>query len=408
MTDRMVIVGASLAGLRAAQAVRKAGHEGPMTLVGGEVHLPYDRPPLSKAYLEAGEDGPESPTFRSEDELRGELELDLRLDTWATGLDAGRKMLSLEGAGGGELEYGSLVIATGAKARTLPGTEELAGVHTLRTLDDAVAIRAAFDAGARVVVVGAGFIGSEVAAGARKRGLPVTVLEALPVPLVRSVGEQMGRACAQLHLANGTDLRCGVKVTGLCSADGRVTGVSLDDGSTIPADLVVVGTGVAPNTDWLAGSGVTLHERDGGIVCDETLATGVAGVYAAGDVAHFPHPLFDGLVMRLEHWTNAAEQGMLAARNAINPAEAKPAAGVPYFWSDWYDSRIQFVGIPQADEIRVVSEELGEDKFLALYRRGDRLTGCISIDRPTQIMKYRRMIAQSKSWADSLEFAGVG
>ncbi|MDT7684019.1 MAG: hypothetical protein QOG57_4329, partial [Pseudonocardiales bacterium] len=150
MTDRMVIVGASLAGLRAAQAARKAGHEGSMTLVGGEVHLPYDRPPLSKAYLDASVDGPESPTFRSEAELRDELELDLRLNTWATGLDAGRKMLSLEGAACGELEYGSLVIATGAKARTLPGTEELAGVHTLRTLDDAVAIRAAFDAGARV------------------------------------------------------------------------------------------------------------------------------------------------------------------------------------------------------------------------------------------------------------------
>jgi NADPH-dependent 2,4-dienoyl-CoA reductase/sulfur reductase-like enzyme len=407
VAERFVVVGASLAGLRAAQTARKSGYDGALTLVGGEVHLPYDRPPLSKAYLEAGADEPEDPTYRTDEELRTELgELaDLRLGTWATGLDPDRRVISL--SDGTELEYTAAVIATGAKPRTLPGTEELAGVHTLRTLDDAVAIRAAFDAGARVVVVGAGFIGSEVAAGARKRGLPVTVLEALPVPLVRSVGEQMGRACAQLHLANGTDLRCGVKVTGLCSADGRVSGVSLDDGSTIPADLVVVGTGVAPNTDWLAGSGVTLHERDGGIVCDETLATGLPGVYAAGDVAHFPHPLFDGLVMRLEHWTNAAEQGMLAARNAINPAEAKPAAGVPYFWSDWYDSRIQFVGIPQADEIRVVSEELGEDKFLALYRRGDRLTGCISIDRPTQIMKYRRQIMKSGTWAEALEFAGV-
>jgi NADPH-dependent 2,4-dienoyl-CoA reductase/sulfur reductase-like enzyme len=406
VSDRFVVVGASLAGLRAAQSARRAGFTGPMTLVGGEEHLPYDRPPLSKDYLES--EAPRTPTFRTQEELHEELDAELMLSTWATGLDGERKVLSVSGVNGtAELEYGSLVIATGAAARTLPGADKLAGVFTLRTLDDAIAVRSALESGARTVVVGAGFIGSEVASGARKRGLPVTVLEALPVPLVRSVGEQMGRACAQLHRANGTDLRTGVMVTGLESQDGRVTGVSLDDGSTVPADLVVVGTGVAPCTEWLASSGVQLHERDKGIICDETLSVGLPGVYAAGDVAHFPHPLFDGQVMRLEHWTNAAEQGALAAKNALNPTEAKPAAGVPYFWSDWYGSRIQFVGIPQAEEIRVISEELGEEKFLALYRRGDRITGCITIDRPAQVMKYRRMIAQSKSWTEALEFAGV-
>ncbi|MBO0878075.1 MAG: FAD-dependent oxidoreductase, partial [Pseudonocardia sp.] len=288
VTDRLVIVGASLAGLRAAQAARRAGFTGPLTLVGGEPHLPYDRPPLSKEYLDATDDGPEDPTYRTEEQLRDELGLDLRLGTWATGLDAERKVVEL---GERSLEYGALVIATGAVPRTLPGVAELAGVHTLRTVDDAVAIRSALDAGARTVVVGAGFIGSEVASSARRRGLPVTVLEALPVPLVRAVGEQMGRACAELHRAHGTDLRCGVKVTGLTgSADGRVTGVSLDDGSEVAADLVVVGTGVTPCTRWLAGSGVRLHERDGGIVCDRTLATGLPGVYAAGDVVHLPHP----------------------------------------------------------------------------------------------------------------------
>jgi len=408
VSDRFVVVGASLAGLRAAQAARRAGFAGTLTMVGGEPHLPYDRPPLSKDYLEAKQDGPATPTFRTEDELRTELDLDLRVSTWAVGLDPARSVVTLAGPDGEyELDYRYLVIATGADARTLPGADELAGVHTLRTLDDAVAVRAALDAGARTVVVGAGFIGSEVASGARKRGLDVTVLEALPVPLVRSVGEDMGRACALLHQAHGTDLRCGVKVLGLEGEDGKVTGVTLDDGTTIPADLVVVGTGVAPNTGWLDGSGVRLHERDKGIVCDETLSTGLPGVYAAGDVAHFPHPLFDGTLMRLEHWTNAAEQGALAAKNALNPDEAKPAAGIPYFWSDWYDSRIQFVGIPQAEEIRVVSEELGEDKFLALYRRGDKITGCITIDRPSQVMKFRRMIAQSKTWDEALEFAGV-
>jgi NADPH-dependent 2,4-dienoyl-CoA reductase/sulfur reductase-like enzyme len=407
--ERLIVVGASLAGLRAVQAARKAGHTGPLTLVGGETHLPYDRPPLSKAYLDAGEDGPEDPTFRTEEELRGELDVDLRLGTWASGLDAGRKVVELSSETGPDsLEYGALIVATGAAARTLPGAEKLAGVHTLRTLDDAIAIRAALEAGARTVVVGAGFIGSEVASGARKRGLPVTVLEALPVPLVRSVGEQMGRTCAELHRAHGTDLRCGVKVTGLeGSPEGRVTGVALDDGSVVPADLVVVGTGVKPCTEWLDGSGVSLHERDGGIICNADLSTGVDGVWAAGDVAHFPNPLFGDLVMRLEHWTNASEQGMLAAKNALNPAEAKPSASVPYFWSDWYNSRIQFVGVPQAEEIRVISEELGEEKFLALYRRGDRVTGVITIDRPAQIMKYRRLIMQGKSWDEALEFAGV-
>jgi NADPH-dependent 2,4-dienoyl-CoA reductase/sulfur reductase-like enzyme len=401
-------VGGSLAGLRAAQAARRAGFDGPLTMISGEPHLPYDRPPLSKDYLDASDHEPTTPTFRTEDELREELDLDLRLNTWATALDGDRQLLTVTGPDGThDLEYRYLVIATGADARTLPGADQLTGVHTLRTLDDAVAVREALDRRARTVVVGAGFIGSEIASGARKRGLDVTVLEALPVPLVRSVGEDMGRACAALHRTHGTDLRCGVKVTGLLGAGGAVTSVELDDGTRIPADLVVVGTGVTPNTCWLANSGIRLHERDNGIVCDETLSAGLPGVYAAGDVAHFPHPLFDRTLMRLEHWTNAAEQGALAAKNALNPRQAKPATAVPYFWSDWYGSRIQFVGIPQAEEIRVISEELGEEKFLALYRRGDRITGAITIDQPAQIMKYRRLIAQAVPWSEALKFAGL-
>lgn len=406
MSERLVIVGASLGGLRAADAARKAGHTGPITLVGAEPHVPYDRPPLSKAYLEERE--PVVPTFKVENQLRHEMNLDLRLSTQATGLDSDRKVLRLRsGDWGDEIDYDKLIIATGAVARTLPDIDGLAGVHTLRTLDDAIAVRRALDTGSRVVVVGAGFIGSEVASCARKRGLDVTVLEALPVPLVRSVGEEMGKACAELHRTNGTDLRCGVKVVGLESANGAVTGVALDDGSLVPADVVVVGAGAAPATGWLTGSGVPLHERDGGVVCDAYLRTGVDGVYAIGDVAHFQNPLFDNMLMRLEHWSNASEHGELAAHNALMPDTAKPAATVPYFWSDWYTNKIQFVGIPQAEEIRVVSRELGEDKFLALYRRGDRITGCITIDRPSQVMKFRRLIAQSKPWSDALELAGI-
>ncbi|ALE75795.1 pyridine nucleotide-disulfide oxidoreductase [Pseudonocardia sp. EC080610-09] len=400
----LVVVGASLAGIRAVEAARRSGHDGPVTLVGAERHLPYDRPPLSKAFLDAGDDGPADPRFRTEDHLRDELGVELRLGHPATSLDTGERLVGL--GDGSELGYDALVVATGGAARTLPGTGGVAGVHPLRTWDDALAVRAALDDGARTVVIGAGFIGSEVASSARKRGLPATIVETLPMPLVRSVGEDMGRACAELHRAGGTDLRCGETVDGLETDGGRVTGVRLGSGEVLPADLVVVGVGVAPCTGWLEGSGVALHERDGGVVADATLRA-ADGVWAAGDVVHFPNHLFDGEVMRLEHWTTAAEQGALAAKNALDPANATELGTVPYFWSDWYSSRIQFVGRPAADEIRVVSAELDDDRFLALYRRGDRLVGTITIDRPAQIMKYRRLISKRASWTEALEFAGV-
>ena len=403
--EHLVVVGASLAGIRAVESARRAAHTGRITLVGAERHLPYDRPPLSKAFLDDTGEEPADPRYRTEEHLRDELGVELRLGSPATSLDTGATLVGI--GDGSEVSYDALVVATGGAARMLPGTEHLTGVHALRTWDDALAVRSALDAGARTVVIGAGFIGSEVASSARKRGLSATIVETLPVPLVRSVGEDMGTACADLHREHGTDLRCGETVDGLeSSADGAVTGVRLGSGEVVPADLVVVGIGVSPCTEWLAGSGVELHERDRGVVADATLRA-ADGVYAAGDVVHFPNHLFDGEVMRLEHWTTAAEQGALAAKNALDPANATELGTVPYFWSDWYSSRIQFVGRPAADEIRVVSSELGDDRFLALYRRGDRLVGTITIDRPTQIMKYKRLISKRASWAEALEFAGV-
>ncbi len=404
--DRLVVVGASLAGLRAVEAARRAGYDGSITLIGNEPHLPYDRPPLSKAFLDVGADvdgAPEVPTFRDEATLRDELKVDLRLGAPATALAPAGQVVLLDGDA---VPYTRAILATGGDARMLPGGENLEGVHVLRTLDDALAVRAALDAGARTVVIGAGFIGSEVASAARKRGLECTILEALPVPLVRSVGADTGKVAAELHRRYGTDLRCGVGVSAL-EGSGRVEKVLLDDGTVIEADLVVVGIGVRPATGWLESSGIALHERDGGIICDEFLQTSVPGVYAAGDIVHFPNPLFGGDLMRVEQWTNAAEQGALAAKNALFPDEAKPSAAVPYFWSDWYESRIQFVGIPQSEEVRVVSAELGEEKFLALYRRGDKLGGVLTVDRQSQIMKYKRMIAQGATWAEGLAFAGV-
>jgi NADPH-dependent 2,4-dienoyl-CoA reductase/sulfur reductase-like enzyme len=397
---RLVVVGGSLAGLRAVEAARKTGFDGEIMLIGGEAHLPYDRPPLSKAFLaEAGDDGlAPVPTFRDEQTLRDELGVDVRLNTWATALDTERKVVT---AGGEEIAYDALVIATGAHPRTLPGTEGLLGVHPLRTLDDSLAIREALEAGARVVVIGAGFIGSELASTARKRGLSATIVEALPTPLVRATGHEMGAAIASLHEKHGTDLRCGVGVRAVEGED-NVERVVLEDGTVIPADLVVVGIGVVPSVGWLAGSGL---EIDNGIVCDETLWTGVPGVYAAGDVASWVNPTM-GERQRMENWTAAAEQGAAAARNALDPENAKPYGTVPYFWSDWYDVRIQFVGSPEADEVRLVDGDPAEgSRWVALYRRGDRLIGALTVNGQTEIMKYRVQIMKGGSWEDALAFA---
>lgn len=394
--ENLVVVGASLAGLRAAETARKSGFAGTVTLVGAEPHLPYDRPPLSKAFLDRSPDVPPDTTFRTDETLR-ELGIDLVLGTEATALDPEGKAVV---AGGRQIPYDAVVIATGASARTLPGTESLAGVHTLRTIDDARSVRTALDAGARTVVVGAGFIGSEVASGARKRGLDVTILEAQPVPLVRAVGAEMGEACARLHERNNTDLRCGVGVAAV-EGDGSVERVRLTDGTVLDADLVVVGIGADPGTQWLESSGI---ELDNGVICDEFLASTLPGVYAVGDVARWNNPAF-GQSMRLEHWTSAAEQAGQAVKNILNPEAPKAYSTVPYFWSDWYDTRIQFVGITAADEITVVSGDLDTGRFVALYRQGDRIVGALALNYQTHIMKYRTMIGRCATWSEALDFA---
>lgn len=339
--DRLV-VGASLAGLRAVQAARKAGFPGQITLIGAEEHLPYDRPLLSKAFLSVGH-GHDLVPYADEDTLRKDFEVDLRLGTPAQALDTATQEVHVAE---GPVCYDALVVTTGATPHTLPGTEGIVGVHPLRTLEDAHAIRSALGAGARTVVVGAGFVGSEVASAARRRGLPVTLVEAAESPLSRPFGSEVAAVCADLHRAHGTDLRLGTGVAGVESDRGQVTGVRLDDGTVLPADLVVTGIGVQPATAWLHGSGLPLHPDDGGLQCDSTLCAGVPRVYGAGDVAHAINPLFDGDLMRPEHWTTAAEQAAVAARHALDPAAATPHTSVPYFWSDWYEHRIQFTGTP--------------------------------------------------------------
>jgi NADPH-dependent 2,4-dienoyl-CoA reductase/sulfur reductase-like enzyme len=366
-------------------------------LVGAEEHPPYDRPPLSKEFLTAAE-SPPTPILREAGVLHDELQVHLRLGAPATSLDTAGRTVWL---GNEPVHYTGLVIATGSRPRSLPGADGLRGVHTLRTLGDARAIRAALDDGARTVVVGAGFIGSEIASSARQRGSTVTVVEAMPTPLARPVGEQMGLVLARLHERNGTRLLCGVGVEALEGGE-RVEAVRLADGTRIEADLVVVGVGVAPATEWLADSGLELGD---GVECDKTLQASAPGVYAAGDLASWPNPVFDHR-MRLEHWTTAAEQGGVAGRHAVDPASATAYSTVPYFWSDWYGKRIQFVGVAAAaDEVTVVAGDLDGDRFLVLYRRGDRLIGALGLEQRSQIMKYRMLIGNAASWSEALEFA---
>jgi NADPH-dependent 2,4-dienoyl-CoA reductase/sulfur reductase-like enzyme len=382
--DRVVVVGASLAGVRAAEELRRQGFDGDLTVVGAETHLPYDRPPLSKQVL-AGAWDPEKARLRVDPAVAD----DLRLGVKATRLDAAAHAVELDT--GESLPYDAAVIATGATPRTLPGAEEMEGVFVLRTLDDAVALRHALERGPRVAVIGAGFIGSEVASSCRARGLDVTVIEALDLPLVRILGPAMGEVCAAVHRDHGTSLRLGVGVQGL-EGGKRVQRVRLADGTAVEADVVVVGIGVGPVVDWLEGSGVVL---DNGVVCDARLrAEGVpdGSVLAAGDVARWFHPGFDEL-MRVEHWTNAAEQGAYAAQSILGKVD-EPFQPVPYFWSDQYDVKIQFVGRATAtDEVTVEEGSLESRRFVVAYRRGDRLVGALSMNMPARIMAWRSQVA---------------
>ncbi|MFJ2030140.1 NAD(P)/FAD-dependent oxidoreductase [Streptosporangium sp. NPDC087985] len=380
----VVVVGASLAGTRAVETLRAEGYEGRVTLVGEEPCPPYDRPPLSKQLLTGDWEPPQAALGGEEHFER--LDVELVLGTAASGLDrAGR---AVELGDGRRLPYDAVVLATGARARRLPGRTP-PGVHTLRTLDDCLAIRAACRTGPRVVVVGGGFIGAEVAASARAHGLDVTLVDPLPTPMARVLGTDLGRVCAELHADHGVSVRCSAGVAEL-RGGSRVEQVVLSDGSVIPADLVVVGVGVVPNTEWLGASGLALRD---GVLCDEHCAADEQGrVYAAGDVARWWRR---GRSVRVEHWTNAVEQARHAVRNLLaGPRRGTPYDPIPYFWSDQHGVKIQMVGSPGPDDrMEVVSGSPADRRFVAVSSHAGHPTAAIAFNAPRELARYRGLIA---------------
>lgn len=377
---RIVIIGASLVGVRAAETLRAQGHTGPVTMISAEDHLPYDRPPLSKTILTGAQEA-ESIRYVDHD-WAGDHDIDLRLGTTARGLDTVARRVDL---GDEQLDYEALIIATGARARD-PFPDAPTGTWTLRTLDDALAIRQALARTERLVVVGGGFIGLEVASSAIDLGVAVTVVEAAPVPLARCLGPETTEAVVDTLDRAGVDLRCGRAVARIHGTD-TVTGVELDDGTMVPCQTVVVGIGSVPNVEWLAGSGL---RTDGpGVVCDAT-GRAAPGVWAAGDVAAWSDP--DGVPRRQEHWTAAGDQARTVAMNVLDDGHRTVTA--PHFvWSDQFGQRISLVGDTTGtdSDVRRVSDDKGT--AATLFTRDGVLVGACVFGRPRLVLDLRRHVA---------------
>ncbi|MFH9085120.1 NAD(P)/FAD-dependent oxidoreductase [Streptomyces sp. NPDC017673] len=384
----VTIVGASLSGLYAARELRAQGFDGRLVIVGEEPHHPYDRPPLSKDFLIGRAD--ESALALTDADETAALDAEWLLGVRARGLDPrGRTVLLGDGR---TVSTDGVVIATGAAARRLPG-DRLAGVHTLRTLDDARALRAELTRGhRRVVVIGGGFIGAETASSCARLGHDVTVVEAAPLPLVPQLGARMAEVCATLHRRGGVELITGTGVAALRGTAG-VTGVDLTDGRRLPADVVIVGIGARPHTDWLVGSALALHD---GVLCDDGCVTALPQVVAIGDVARVGGT-------RAEHWTSATEQPRVAVTNLLAGHTVATARTLPYFWSDQYHSRIQFAGrYREGDTVHVTEGEItddgapGESGFLARYERDGRTVAVLGVDRPRAFMRARRELQREE------------
>lgn len=405
--DRVVVVGASLAGLNAAETLRAEGFEGRITLIGDEPAEPYDRPPLSKQLL-TGEWDEDRLPLRSGEEI-AELDLEFLSGRTATALDRETGLIRLDD--GERVPFDGLIIATGARALTLPFGGDLDGVYTLRNQQDALQIRSRFESGGKVVVIGAGFIGSEIASSARTRGLDVAMVEALSQPMLGPLGETLGAWAADLHRAAGVGVHLDAAVEELLG-DRQVEAVKLQDGSVIGADTVVIGIGVRPNVEWLETSGVTLGD---GVICDQ-FCRAAPMIYAAGDVARWPNGLFGPFAysepqrtMRIEHWTNAVEQGMAAAQNLLRESrneELVPFAPVPYFWSDQHGLSIMASGITSPrDQFQVVDGSMESNRFAAIYGLRGYLTGVVAVSWPRMLRRYQSMIRDRTTWEEALESA---
>ncbi|HUF98123.1 MAG TPA: FAD-dependent oxidoreductase [Ilumatobacter sp.] len=396
MLERVVIVGASLAGLRAAESLRQAGHAGTITMIGAESHLPYDRPPLSKRLL-AGDWDVERIQLRKPEGI-DELNLDWRLGVSAIRLDLNAREIAL--SDGTSVAFDGAILATGSQPRRLPGQLDHPHVFELRTLDDSLALRERLaNGGQRMVVVGAGFIGLEAAATAKQLGNDVLVVEGAPAPLIRALGAEQGTAVAAIHGDHGVEIRTGVTV------DGLAEGGLVINGEFEPADVVLVGIGVIPATDWLDDSGLELRD---GVVCAADLNVGAPLVYAAGDMVRWYNALFDE-EMRIEHWTNAAEQGAIAAQNLLAEAAGEPTeryAPVPFFWSEQYDKRIQFLGRASADDdVHVIAGSVEDRKYAALFGRDGKLRGVLGVNMPKHVMPYRARLLEGISLQDAIAMA---
>lgn len=384
----IVIVGGGLAAARTAEQLRRSQFSGAVTIVSDEDHLPYDRPPLSKEVLRSETD---DVTLKPA-EFYDENDITVLLGAGAKSVDTAARTLTL--TDGREIGYDELVIATGLVPKRIPSFPDLAGIHVLRNFNESLALREEAGSARRAVVVGAGFIGCEVAASLRSMGVEVALVEPQPAPLANVLGEQIGELVARVHRAEGVDVRCGVGVSKVVGTD-KVEKVVLADGTELEADLVVVGIGSTPAVGWLEASGIAL---DNGVVCDAQGRSSVPNVWAIGDVASWRDTV--GQQVRVEHWSNVADQARVLVP-AMLGQDVPEVISVPYFWSDQYDVKIQCLGEPEADDIVHVVEDDGR-KFLAFYERDGVVAGVVGGGMPGKVMKTRSKIANSAPIADVL------
>ena len=390
--EGVVIIGGGLGAVRTAEELRREDYTGPITIVGDEDRLPYDRPPLTKEVLRGERDD----TTLELAEFYDQHRITLRLGVTARGVDTASRVVRL--ADGAESGYRQLVIATGLRPRRISGFPDLAGIRVVRSIADSLALREDAASARRAVVVGAGFIGCEAAASLRRLGLEVVVVEPQPVPLATVLGEQIGNLIARLHRANGVDVRTGVGVAAVRGGE-RVETVVLSDGAELAADLVVLGIGSQPATGWLAGSGVDLDDVDRGVVCDAVGRTSAPDVWAVGDVAFWRGR--PGHQVRVEHWSNVVAQVRIMVPAMLGRESLHDVVVPAYFWSDQYDVKIQCLGEPEASDVVHLVEDDGT-KFLAYYERDGVLAGVVGAGRPGKVMSVRGKIASGAPISDVL------